>query len=268
MFLGLQGKQFHADPAEGKLRLPCIIANRHLLFLDKKASSSGKVKPPLAQELLEFYTSDQLRIHFLSLGLSIRNVSFRPKPFDPKASASAADPVLKDGNVLSNAFNKAIRSCFYTAQKFYDRRLPPGTVSDQVLQQSRQVVFAYERAMSKHEFHLAVDAAAAYIRDINKLWTTYRPYADDCEGEVRDQAMLDAFYMVRIAVVLMHPIAPVGTEKVREQLGLGTELWDWAHIFEPLDALMEDPSKHQFEVLPPRADFFEKPACQYESTKS
>lgn len=265
LFLGTQGKQFRADAAEGQVQLPTIVANRHLLFLDKKASSSGSVKPPMARDLLKFYTADQLRIHFLSLGLGMRNVSFRPKPLDPSATARTADPVLKDANVLSNALNKAVRSCFYTAQKYYDRQLPEGDVSREVVKQSEGVVLDYEQAMARHEFHVAIEAVGAYIRDINKRWTQYSPFNANCDPAIRGQTLIDAFHMVRIAVVLMHPVAPIGTEKVREQFGVGTEFWDWRRIFEPLKSLLANSAEHRFALLPPKADFFEKPACQIEN---
>ena len=44
-----------SDPAEGELQMPVIVANHHILFLDKKASSSGAVKPPMADDLLSLY---------------------------------------------------------------------------------------------------------------------------------------------------------------------------------------------------------------------
>jgi methionyl-tRNA synthetase len=267
MFVGMQGVQFSADPPEGQLQLPRIVANRHLLFLDKKASSSGKVKPPMAKDLLQYYTADQLRIHFLSLGLGLRNVSFRPKPLDPSATPASADPVLKDGNILSNALNKSVRSCFYTAQKFYDGKIPLGETSADVVEQSEQVILDYEAAMERHDFHVAIEAAATYIRDINRRWTQHRPFQDECDPDVRRRVLIDAFHMVRVAIVLMHPIAPVGTEKVREQLRLGPELWSWDRIFEPLSAFMPDPAAHRLAPLAPRADFFEKPACQVADTE-
>src|SRR5262249_36229549 len=151
MFLGLQGEQPRVDAPEGQLHLPRIIANRHLLFLNHKASSSGKAKPPLASELLQFYSADQLRIHFLSLGLGMRNVSFRPKPLDPSATPDAGDPVLKDGNILTNALNKVVRSCFYTAQKYFDRTLPLGDVSPDIVTRSETVILDFEAAMARHE---------------------------------------------------------------------------------------------------------------------
>ncbi|MGN6546204.1 MAG: class I tRNA ligase family protein [Aureliella sp.] len=260
MFLGMQGEQFASDPPEGDLQLPKIIANHHLLVLDKKASSSGKVKPPSARDLLQWYTSDQLRMHFLSLGLGLKHISFRPKPLDPKASSGSADPVLKDGNILSNSLNKAVRSCFYTVQKFYDSKLPRGLVSDDIVEQSENVILAFEQAMAAPEFHTGIEKVGAFIRDINKLWTEQRPYADDCPDEQRKQALIDAFHMVRVAVTLLHPVAPVGTEKVREQLGIGPELWDWSRIFDPLESFIGP--EHQFAHLPQRVDFFDKTEYQ------
>ena len=55
------------------------IANHHMLFMSKKASSSGAIKPPMALELLDHYTAEQLRCHWLSLGLDQKAVSFSPK---------------------------------------------------------------------------------------------------------------------------------------------------------------------------------------------
>lgn len=45
------------------LKQTTLIANHHVLFGKIKASSSGAVKPPSADELLNYYTSDQLRAH-------------------------------------------------------------------------------------------------------------------------------------------------------------------------------------------------------------
>ena len=262
MFLGMQGECPAVDPPEGQLQLPHLIANRHLLFLDKKASSSGAVKPPLARELLGLYTADQLRGHFLSLGLGMRSANFRPKPLNPGAGEKEADPVLKEGNLLSNAFNKAVRSCFYTAQKFFDGRVPVGDIGAAVLDASEEAILDFEEAMYRHEFHRTVEIAGGYIREINQRWSRVGPYRDTCDPEVRRQTLIDAFHMVRVAAVLVHSIAPEGTEKIRAYLRLGEAFWSWERIFEPLYAFMENPAEHRLAFLEPRVDFFEKHPSQ------
>lgn len=79
------------------MNFPTLVANHHILFMNEKASSSGAIKPPMAHELLDYYTSDQLRMHFLSLGLSKRSVSFNPMALDETFTNKNEDPVLKDG---------------------------------------------------------------------------------------------------------------------------------------------------------------------------
>ena len=97
MFMATQGKgELTTHPKEGQLTLPILVANNHVLFLNKKASSSGAVKPPMAEDLLEYYTAEQLRAHFLGLGLGIKSVSFQPKPLNPAAGEKDADPVQKE----------------------------------------------------------------------------------------------------------------------------------------------------------------------------
>ncbi|NLF32992.1 MAG: class I tRNA ligase family protein [Planctomycetes bacterium] len=262
IWLGTQGESFRIDAPDGQLQMTHLVANRHLLFGDRKASSSGKVKPPMAADLLNYYTSDQLRAHFLSLGLGLRNGRFRPAPLDPKPQPGGFDPVLKDGNLLSNRLNRAVRSCFYTVQKYFDGIIPVGEVTPAVAEQCEAAILDFDEAFARCEFHTAMEVGGALIRAITSLWQQANPYSDDCDEAVRRQALIDAFHMVRVAIALMHPVAPEGTEKVRRYLRLGEEFWSWDTIFQPLYAFMADPASHRLEELPPRVDFFEKHPSQ------
>lgn len=264
IWLGMQGPEPTVPPPAGCLQLSHLVANRHLLFLDKKASSSGKVKPPMAEELLEHYTAEQLRAHFFSMALGRRGVNFRPKPFNPEAAENEPDPVLKEAKVLCNAFNRAVRSCFYTAQKFYAGAIPVGEISDAVVERCETAILDFETAMAKHEFPSAFVAAEDLIRDAAKAWSASAAFADDCPDTVRHQALIDAFHFVRVAATLMHPIAPQGTEMIRDYLQVGDELWSWRRIFDPLYSFMDNPETHRPKWLEPRTDFFPKHPSQVE----
>ncbi len=242
-----------------ELKLTTLVPNHHLMFLDKKASSSGKVKPPMAKDLLEYYTPDQLRAHFCSLGLHIRGVSFQPKPLNPKAPEKGADPVLKEGNLLSNVLNRAVRSCFYTAQKYCNSQIPMLPLDKTIVAEGVTAVGAYESAMARVNLSEAFGVADNYIRGINKYWSAHIKEATESEDiPTISQILANTFHMVRIAIALMHPIAPVGTEMVRSYLGLSESFWSWAHIEEPLWFFMENPETHKLKFLEPRIDFFEK----------
>lgn len=265
IFMGMQGKDPSAAPPEGELQLPALIVNSHILFLDKKASSSSQVKPPMAGDLLNYYTADQLRAHFLGLGLGIRSVGFQPKPLNPKAKEKDGDPVLKEGNLLSNALNRAVRSCFYTAQKYYDGKIPVGDVSCEILTESHDTILEYEKFMYSCDFHQVMSLMDTYIRSINKYWSKNIKEAEtNNDMKLHRQVLVDTFHMVRTAIVLMHPIAPVGTEMVLEYLGLRENFWDWDKIFEPIYAFMNNPDVHKLKFLEPRVDFFKKHPSQIE----
>ncbi len=263
MFMGSQGKAPSADPAEGELQLPALIANNHILFLDKKASSSGEIKPPTARELLEYYTVEQLRAHFLGLGLGIRSVGFQPKPLNPKAGEKDNDPVLKEGNLLTNVLNRVVRSCFYSAQKYYDGKIPVGNISKEIREEAEKTILEFERLIYKCEFHLVMNLMDTYIRNVNKYWAKNMRQAEEEENAaLRFQTLVDAFHMVRTATVLMHPIAPEGTEMVLDYLNLKEDFWNWDRIFEPIYTFMNSPQEHRLKFLEPRVDFFKKHPSQ------
>ncbi len=266
MFLGLQGKEPALPAPEGTMQLPVLVVNKHVQFLNKKISSSGPIKPPAATELLDHYTSDQLRAHFFGLGLGKQGVSFRPKAFDPDAKPMDNDPVLVEGNLLSNVLNRCARSCFYTLQKEFGGRMPAYKVSEEALSVSRQAVLTYERQMHAHQFQQAMVTVDKYIRDISKFWAK-NSKADEAGG-INPQSLVDLFYYVRIATSLVHPIAPRGTELIREYFGVGEELWSWERIFDPLDAFVPDITTHGFGVLPPHFDFFVKHESQISQFKA
>jgi methionyl-tRNA synthetase len=263
--MGMQGGNPTATPDEGQLTLTYLVANNHILFLNKKASSSGDIKPPMALELLNHYTPEQLRAHFLGLGLGIKSVSFMPKPLNPSANEKEADPVLKEGNLLTNVFNRVMRSCFYTAQTYYDGKLPVGEVDRDILLEAQQTVLDYEKSMCTHEFHAVMNVLDVYIRKINKYWVANTRKAD-AEGDdtLRRQTLINAFHMVRTAAVLTHPIAPAGTEMFLDYLGLDKSFWSWERIFETVYDFMPDPAHHAFKTLEPRVDFFSRHESQWE----
>jgi methionyl-tRNA synthetase len=256
-----------ASPDEGELQLPVIVANHHILFLDKKASSSGSVKPPMADELLDHYTAEQLRMHWLGLGLGQRSVSFMPKPYNPDAKPEDADPVVKDGLLLSNVYNRIIRTAFYTLQKELDGILPENTPSGKILADGKKAVLDYERHMSKFAFHQCTYVLDSYIRKASKYMSRVKSEADkltstDEEGgkALARKYLIDVFHMIKTAMVLLHPLAPEGTQMICDYMQLDSSIWSWDKIFNTLnDILGED---HKLRFLEPRVDFFKKHPSQ------
>lgn len=249
-----------SNPPEGELQMPVIVANHHILFLDKKASSSGAVKPPMADELLDYYTPEQLRMHWLGLGLGQRSVSFMPKPFNPDAAPDDTDPVVKDGLLLSNVYNRMIRTAFYTTQKEFDGILPELAPEENILADAKKAVLEYERYMAKFAFHQCTYVLDSYIRNGSK-YMAKTLNGDTSDKEKTSQALANLFHIIRTTAILLHPLAPFGTEKLREYLQVDERIWSWDTIFEPLTFFTE--SAHKLKFLPPRTDFFTRHESQF-----
>lgn len=247
----------------GNIRIPHIIPNRHILFMDTKASSSSEIKPPMAEELLEHYSPEQLRMHFISLGLSNKSTGFKPQVYMPEAERVGADMVVKEGNLLTNVYNRLIRSCFYTTQNMFEGKIPEGAVTPAIAEFAQAKVYEYERHMYNHEFHRISYVLDEYIREINKNWAAGSREADKNNDRAAwKQLLIDTWYSCKVMAVLLHPIAPWGCEMFREYLNVGEALWSWDHILEPLDEFIPELSEHELKFLEPRVDFFKKPEWQ------
>ena len=249
--------------ALGNVKKPHIIANRHILFMDTKASSSSDIKPPMADELLSHYSAEQLRMHFISLGLSNKSTGFKPQVYLPEAERTGADPVVKEGSLLTNVYNRLIRSCFYTTQNLFDGKLAEGEVSENIRALAESKVLEYERHMYNCEFHRISYVLDEYIREINKNWAAKsRAAGNSDDKEAWRQLLVDTWYSCKVMAVLLHPVAPDGCEMFREYLNVDEKLWSWDYILDPLTAYIPDYGTHTLKFLEPRVDFFKKPEWQ------
>ncbi len=261
------------EPTDQPLRQTRLIANHHILFGNKKASSSGAVKPPSADELLEHYTVEQLRAHFLALGLDQKSVGFKPKPFlateEEKADPRVADPVLKEGALLTNVFNRLARSCFYEAQKNFDGCMPLGRPTQECIDKVHDTMRTYDFTMHRAELHSIMSQMDEFIRWANKRWADgIRQATNEDNDEMRRQVLLDSFYLLRVACLLMHPVVPAGCEKICDYMDFAPEdLFSWNYDFEDMDELCSagdiTSGTHPVRELPPRFDFFRKHESQY-----
>ena len=258
------------------------VANYHILFMNKKASSSGAIKPPMAAELLDHYTAEQLRAHWLSLALDAKAVSFSPKVYDTSVSYKdkktgeevlvcddprVVDPALKESAFLTNIFNRLARSCFYGAAKACGCKLPAVEASAEVIEGCREATLAFERMVHGMDFHGALAAVEGFTRAANKRWDAASKAAgDDTDAYVA--ALADAFAALRTTALLMHPAVPAGCELVAEYMGFSEkDFFSWEHALatprELAAELGEDASEHAILELPPRFDFFRKHESQY-----
>jgi len=250
---------------EGEVQMSNLIVNKFSMFLGAKASSSGKVKAPSPDELLQHYTSDQLRMHFLGLSVGNASATFMPKPFNPDAKEDELDPVLKDGNLLTNVYNRILRSLFYTWQKDFNGVVPYGEVSESVLKDCTMSILKYEKLMKENKFHMVMYELDSLIRNTNKYWVKNINEAESKNDiQLKKQTIIDVLHMAKVAMVLLHPVVPKNIENLANFLKVDKSIFSWDNIDAPIYEFVENPNEFRPNELQPKQDFFKKHPTQLE----
>jgi methionyl-tRNA synthetase len=182
----------------------------------------------------------------------------------PKEEQEGVDPALKEGNLLTNVFNRLVRSCLYTIQKYNDSKVTVAEVSQEIKDASDDAILEYERHMYNNDIHRIAYVLDSYVRIINKHWANNIRTAEANNDEaLRNQILTDCFHGIKTALLLLHPIAPTGCEKVREYIGFSEKLWSWDYAFASVEELLVDKDA-KTTFLEPKEDFFRKHESQFE----
>ena len=261
MFLSVQGENPSLDINEGQLQITRINPIKSILYLNQKASSSGNLKPPMAEEFLNFYTPEQFRMHFLAMNLSNNNVSLMPKAFNPESN-DEIDPMVREGNLLTNVYNRILRTIFYTTQNNFNGEIPVAEISEDTIKMCEKAILDVETFMHDKKFHQVYNALDVFIRNINKYWVKEVNGAD----EVKLKSLIaNTLQMVFVANTLLHPIAPSGTENVADYIGLDkTKCFSWDNIFKSFYELLKKDRAMKLTTLKEKEDFFVRHPWQIE----
>ena len=246
---------------EGKLQITKINPIKSILYLNQKASSSGSIKPPMAEEFLNYYTPEQFRMHFLAMNLTNNNVSLMPKAFNPNPT-DEIDPMVREGNLLTNVYNRILRTVFYSTQNNFNGIIPQSEISEETMKTCEKVILDVEMFMNDKKFHQVYNALDVFIRNINKYWVKEVNGADE---EKMKSLIANTLQMIFVANTLLHPIAPNGTENVADYIGLDKSIcFSWENIFGSFyNVLIKDRSL-KLTTLKEKEDFFTRHPWQIE----
>jgi methionyl-tRNA synthetase len=241
----------------------------------------------MADDLLEYYTPEQLRMHFISLGLGLRSVSFMPGALNPEAKPGDSDPVTKEGFLLNNVFNRIVRTVLYEIQKNRNGQLPVAAPTEQMYTECEQAILQTERFFFRYDFHQVSYVLDSLIRSVSKTMSKGKTASDalyrktGAEGlpseeaaaisneadSVRDSWLIDTFHGIKVALTLLHPVVPQGTELVREYLCLPESIYNWEHVFDTIPDIFPGEDFIEPKFIEPRFDFFPKHPSQLQNTE-
>ncbi len=260
IWLYTQGENPVYPAPEGHLQNTTIVPIKFLLYMNSVASSSGQIKPPLAKELLNYYTADQFRLHFLAMNLSNNTVSFNPKPFNPNAKENDIDPVTVEGNLLTNVYNRILRTVFYSTQNSFDGIIPDAEIDESIMEECQKAILNYERFMYERKFHQAYNTVDVFVRNINKYWV--KEIKNNLSKSDLAKLTVNTLQYIFVANILLHPMT-AGTENVADYIGLDkTKCFSWKYIFEKFTKVLDSTRNKKLKFLKEREDFFKRHQSQ------
>ena len=261
MFIYYNGKTPTLHAEDGELQITKINPIKSILYLNQKASSSGTLKPPMAEEFLNYYTPEQFRMHFLAMNLSNNNVSLMPKAFNPDAK-DELDPMVREGNLLTNVYNRILRTIFYSTQNNFDGIIPKAEISEDVMKICEKAILDVEMFMHDKKFHQVFNTLDVFIRNINKFWVKDVNGAD---SEKLKSLTANTMQMIFVANTLLHSIAPSGTENVADYIGFDkSKCFSWENIFGSFYDIMLEDRDLKLTTLKEKEDFFARHPWQIE----
>ena len=263
MWLYTQGKNPTYPAPDGELQTTTIVPIKFLLYMNTIASSSGQIKPPLAKELLNYYTPDQFKLHFLAMNLGNNSASFNPKPYNPNAKENDPDPIVLEGNLLTNVYNRILRTIFYSTQNNFNGVIPECKIDESIMQECKTAILNYERLMFDRKFHMALNTVDVFVRNINKYWVREVKLADSRDKLARLTA--NTMQLIFVANTLLHPIT-AGSENVADYIGLDKEkCFSWDNISGTFYSCLDKSREMKLTTLKEKEDFFRKHSSQLEA---
>lgn len=207
MWLGQQGNP-QAQPVKGDLQMTEILSVYHLMVNGEKMSkSTGNFYS--GDQLLEMgYSSEQIRYYLAMLSLPVKASNFDFAHFAERNKFLAGP--------LNAALEKPISAC----HSKFGGVVPEGKLIGKAEAETVKLVQMYLRSMQKGDYSTLLGQVENYARQINSLFTQYKPHDDRGVEADRKDALYTCFYVLKNLMIMLAPFAPATMNEVRKTLNL------------------------------------------------
>lgn len=224
MWMGMQADS-HRLPISGELQLTDIFGCFHLMVNGEKMSKS-RGNFYTGDQLLDEkgYSADQIRYFLATLSLPEKHSNFDFEAFNERNKFLAGP--------LNAAFEKPISA----VHSKFDGVIPDGKLNEKVVQETIKLVQRYLRSMEKSDYIVLLGQIENYARNINSMFTQFKPHDDRFPEQDRKDALFTCFYILKNIMIMLYPFAPETMGRVRESLNLPVDVFRVENIGVPIQA--------------------------------
>ena len=213
MWLGTQ-TDTQRLPLAGEYQLNDVFGVYHLWLNGAKMSkSTGNWVTADELRLEKGYDTEQVRYFLATLSLSEKNSNFDEATLVEKNKFLAGP--------MNAAFEKPIAAC----HSQYGGKVPAGELNPKVLEETTKLVQKYLKSMERADYPVLLGQIENYARQINSLFTQYKPHDDRAPAKERADALYSCFYVLKNLMIMLKPFVPATMEKLRESLRLPQDVF-------------------------------------------
>jgi methionyl-tRNA synthetase len=223
LWLGSQ-KDTTRLPVVGETQLTDVFSCFHLMVEGEKMSKSKGNFYSGDQLLEKGYSADQIRYFLAMLRLPEKSSNFDFSTLDER-NRFLAGP-------MNAAFEKPISAC----HSKFEGTIPDGVLLEKVVLETANVVKRYLRSMERAEYATLLNAVENYARQINSIFTQFKPHDDRQPEDQRKNALYSSFYVLKNLMIMLYPFVPETMEKLRESLNLPKSVFRIDELGTPIAA--------------------------------
>jgi methionyl-tRNA synthetase len=127
---------------------------------------------------------------------------------------------------MNAAFEKPISACH---SKFRGK-VPEGKLNEKVQLETANLIRKYLRSMDRGEYSTLLNLIENYARQINSLFTQFKPHDDRAPEEQRRDALYSCFYVLKNLMIMLYPFVPATMTRLRESLKLPESVFCLAEL--------------------------------------
>jgi methionyl-tRNA synthetase len=208
LWLGSQKDPYHL-PQSNDFQLSDIFGCYNLMVGGEKMSKSTGNYYTGDQMLGEKgYSADQIRYFLALLSLPEKASNFDFGTFEER------------NKFLAGPMNAAFEKPISAVHSRFGGKVPDGKLNEKVFLETTRMIQRYFKSMEKAEYSTLLFAIENYARQINSMFTQFKPHDDRFPEESRRDALFSCFYVLKNIMIMLYPFVPGTMEKLRESLKL------------------------------------------------
>jgi methionyl-tRNA synthetase len=242
LWIGSQDDPGHL-PHDGDLQLTEILSCFHLMVGGEKMSKS-RGNFFTGDQLLDEkgYDADQIRYFLSLLTLPEKSSNFDFAALDERNHFLAGP--------MNAAFEKPISAC----HSKFGGKVPEGKLNEKVQLETANLIRKYLRSMDRGEYSTLLNLIENYARQINSLFTQFKPHDDRAPEEQRRDALYSCFYVLKNLMIMLYPFVPATMTRLRESLKLPENVFTLAELGTAMPAWHLIGEKQQYFPGDPASD--------------